>query len=142
MTLSDEARRWFFHMRGIETPCSSCTGLGTKWYSSGATWHGGMGTASCERDVCDVCWGSGDHNRPWTDLRKLRDEEKVRIAEAAGRLFAERCGLFMTILRPGIEELCQELDKFQRGRKVRARGFNTVAGCLAKLLREIVEASS
>lgn len=54
--------------RGVRNPCPKCSGWGVRWYPSGSTWRGGMGTASCTQDVCggdDGCWGSGDADAPW-----------------------------------------------------------------------------
>ena len=53
--------------------CTKCKGKGRKWYGSGATWRGGMGVASCTMDICNKCWGSGDEDKPFTDLRKEID---------------------------------------------------------------------
>ena len=49
--------------------CTKCNGSGVYMYSSTATWRGGIGGAAMTNAVCDVCWGSGDSGRPWTDLR-------------------------------------------------------------------------
>lgn len=141
MSAAEDGKRWALHHRGVDTPCEQCQGLGTKWYGSTATWHGGMGGCAMTRDVCDTCWGSGDVNYPWTDLRKLEAEEKVRIAEGAANLLAERCAVGFKSLHDGIEELCVELDKMSRQRRPRPRGFDTVTACLAKVLREMKAAT-
>lgn len=51
--------------------CTECNGNGFKYYDSTATWRGGIGGAAVTKDVCDVCWGSGDDQNPLTDLKKL-----------------------------------------------------------------------
>jgi hypothetical protein len=99
-----------------------------------------MGGAAMTRDVCDRCWGSGDEHSHWTDLRKLRREEDHRVALAAGVLFEQRCGVWLRSLLPAIDELCLELDRFERQRRKRSPGFDTVTRCLAKLLRELAAA--
>ena len=136
----DEHHKWMLHARGIETPCSYCRGFGTMTYGSTATWHGGMGGASMTKDVCYNCWGSGDENDHWTDLRKLRNEENARVAAKALVLLEQRCGVWLRSLLPAIDELCLELDKFERQRRKRPSGFDTVARCLASVLREMVAA--
>jgi hypothetical protein len=58
----------------------------------------------------------------------------------AGDMFARRCGVWLTSLLPALDELCTELDKFERQRRPRPSGFDTVTRCLAGLLRELVAA--
>lgn len=128
-----------FKKTGIP-PCHECKGIGGRWYGSGSTWHGGMGTASCEWDVCATCWGSGDAERPWTNIREMEATEERRVAERAAQLFADRCGLAFRSLHPGIRELCDELERFGRGRKKRAYGFDITCLTLGKLLRELCDA--
>jgi hypothetical protein len=70
-----EAMYWdFVYQRGVDIPCEQCNGLGTKVYSSTATWQGGIGGAAMTTDVCDKCWGSGDKYRHWVNLRKLENK--------------------------------------------------------------------
>lgn len=61
----------FLSMRGVKTPCTRCNGLGVRVYGSTATWHGGIGGAAMTSGICDGCWGSGDKNRPWLNLKTL-----------------------------------------------------------------------
>jgi len=138
MSDTEEHFKWMYRYRDIETPCEACRGFGTRMYGSTSTWRGGMGGASMMQDVCDECWGSGDINNQWTDLRKLRAEENARVAARAATLFSDRCGLGLSTLVPGIRELVLELEKFDRQRRKRANGFNVVASCLAKLLKELL----
>jgi len=67
-------RRFFARMmgrQGIRNPCSVCSGYGNREYPSTATWRGGVGARAVTLDVCDGCWGSGDADRSWTDIRRL-----------------------------------------------------------------------
>lgn len=59
------------NVREIETLCIGCQGTGIKLYSSTATWRGGIGGMMMTTDICDRCWGSGDANRTWVNLREL-----------------------------------------------------------------------
>ena len=138
--LNEEQRKAFLKHRDIDVPCTRCHGLGVIWYGSTSTWRGGMGGASMTQDVCDECWGSGDANRHWVDLKKLRNEENHRVAVRAAELFAERCGVAFRSVRPGLRELIAEIEKFGRGRKKRAEGFDIACICLAKLLKDLVDA--
>ena len=90
-------------------------------------------------DVCDHCWGSGDENYHWTDLRRLKNEEDARVHQRAAELLASRCGIGLSILKPAMEELCNELDKFERQRRPRPYGFDVVARCLACVLRDMIK---
>lgn len=139
-TAAEEHYRWFLQMQHIETPCSKCQGFGRRAYASTATWHGGMGGAMITSDVCDVCWGSGDAERPWTNLRKLHNTERERIHLGAAALLAERCGVGLRTLLPGLDELVAELRKFERQRRPRPYGFDTVARCLANTIADMVRA--
>ena len=103
--------------RGVDTPCERCGGSGVFSYASTALWRGGMGGASISNGVCDHCWGSGDANNPWTDLRALRDTENERIAKAAGKLLERSIGAEFETIKPAIEHLCALLDKQARRRK-------------------------
>lgn len=136
--MSKEYVDWMLRQRGVDEPCETCHGAGCRWYGSTSTWRGGMGGASMTMDVCDVCWGSGDKDYPWTDLRKLRNGEDARVAARAATLFADRCGMGLSVLIPGIKELISELEKFERQRRKRTYGFDVVTSCLAKLLKELV----
>lgn len=76
----EEAREHEFarmlEWRGIsrdmgDTPCKRCHGSGRAMYGSTATWRGGMGGQAITGDVCDQCWGSGNAEKPWTNLRQV-----------------------------------------------------------------------
>ena len=65
--MSDEHRmtraEWhaaYLRSRDVDEACAKCHGLGVHYYSSTATWGGGMGGQSFTMDVCDACWGTGD----------------------------------------------------------------------------------
>lgn len=62
--------------RGIERvngdkPCLACGGSGARAYANTATWHGGVGGNMITSDICDKCWGSGNAEKPWVNLRQL-----------------------------------------------------------------------
>lgn len=108
------------HYRRVrpEDACERCNGMGAHWYSSGATWRGGMGTASCEWDVCAECWGSGDRNKSWTNLRKVDEViERLRAATSA-RWFAEKAGLGFSHMRSSLVRLSEVVTRETRRRKV------------------------
>lgn len=68
----DNMLRW----RGIDRgdgdePCKRCSGSGIAAYGSASTWRGGISGQVITSDVCDKCWGSGNAEHPWVNLRKL-----------------------------------------------------------------------
>lgn len=131
--LWERMKRW----RHVQDECLKCRGSGVIQYSSGATWRGGMGTASTQVDVCDTCWGTGDRYRTGCDLRRLRDEEATRVAERAVTLVAESTGATFAICRPHVIALIGHLDKL-----VDKRGtewtFQSFVNALANVLRRAV----
>lgn len=71
-------------MRGVRTPCDSCAGYGVGRYPSTATWHGGIGGQAITRDVCSVCWGSGDAKKSWPSHEELEEKyERLAALRAA-----------------------------------------------------------
>ena len=55
----------------IEDACTSCDGSGVKTYANTTTWRGGIGGQALTSDICDTCWGSGNKNRSWANMREL-----------------------------------------------------------------------
>ncbi len=70
----EELQRECCDWRGIEDPCKTCGGSGTRAYGSTSTWHGGVGGQMITNGVCDKCWGSGDAHRPWPSRRKMESQ--------------------------------------------------------------------
>lgn len=97
--------------------CPRCRGQGTYVYGNGATWSGGVGTASMRRDVCDVCWGSGDESSPGTNIRQLVAEANARNVVNAGEWLASQLCLRYEAVQERIPWLVEKL------RKTRAPGF-------------------
>ena len=58
----------------LRLSCKKCAGIGRRSYPNTATFMSGPGVIAGQaitEDVCDVCWGTGDSNRPGQDLREL-----------------------------------------------------------------------
>jgi len=91
-----------YELRGIEEPCRTCSGFGVRGYANTSTWMHGIGGQAITRDICDKCWGSGDSNRTWTDLRKLNSQ--IRL------LKAERDKAYMG----GLEQACKAICYYCR----------------------------
>lgn len=132
----DDALKQFLRWRGVRSPCPKCNGRGCYQYSSGATWRGGMGTASMAWDVCNVCWGTGDESRTGVDLRKQRDEFNATVALEAGKYLTIGVG-GLTVTRPALKAIADELEKLSRGRKPRPRFFYDMAQYLAHKVRDM-----
>lgn len=75
----------FVLIRGIEELCEECSGSGIKMYPSTAQWSGDIGGAAITKGICDKCWGSGDKNNPWLNLKSLNQKicdeckEKLKV---------------------------------------------------------------
>lgn len=128
------------HRRGVEDPCERCAGAGCYVYSSSATWRGGMGAASPQRDVCDVCWGTGDRYRTGVDLRRLRSEEAVRVANAAASLLANACGAQLSSCQVQIHKIIDHLETLVDKRNTPA-DLQGLTQALANTLRRAVGAA-
>ena len=54
--------------------CAMCDGKGRRYYANLGTYMclpGRLYGQALTKDVCDRCWGSGDQDNPFRDLRKL-----------------------------------------------------------------------
>lgn len=128
-------------LRGVQDPCERCHGLGVRSYSNTATWRGGIGGQAFTRDTCDTCWGSGDKFHKFFDLRKQRDEERVRVTTRVHEYFAKDCGSYLDSFVPALEALTSELDRLARGRKERPPFFQNACSLLAKKLKAGIAAA-
>lgn len=70
--MTDIEKRLAWRQIPAASVCTKCTGAGVFYYPSTATWRtGGASGASMTYGVCDVCWGSGNKLKPWTNLKTL-----------------------------------------------------------------------
>jgi hypothetical protein len=132
----DQSVEMMYRIRGIENPCPACGGSGVKVYASTSTWRGGMGGSVCTRDVCDKCWGSGDKDRTWVNLRSLEAKTNERIAREAVSLLTNAAGAPYSVCREAVLELVGELEKLAGGRKVRPDFFYELCTCLVNTIKK------
>jgi hypothetical protein len=100
-----------------------------------------MSTCGFAWDVCDSCWGSGDHYRSGCDLRRLRDEEDKRVAEHAVDLLARSVGSALSGCRPAIAHMIEALDKISNKRGAPAAPYlPELSQALANTLRRAIGA--
>jgi hypothetical protein len=129
------------HVRDIEDfqICPKCKGYGTTMYPNTSGWRRSAGGAMMTTDVCDQCWGSGNKDRPWNDLRKMQDTIERRIAERAVDALARSCAAnaSMTSTHKSIREIIAHLDAMKRKRKVDFWTRQLVIG-LANILRRAI----
>jgi len=124
----------------VVTPCPRCLGEGTRVYGNGATWRGGMGVTAMTRDVCDVCWGSGDAESPRQNLRDelaaLHAALNAKGAESSGEWLARKLGFEYPTVRRELPVITKRL------RTMRGLGFwqGTLCDRLAGALDEIAKA--
>jgi hypothetical protein len=129
-------------LRGVETPCETCHGMGVRTYPSTAGWRHEVGGATSTKDVCDSCWGTGDAVRTGVNLRRLFAEEDARVAARAVSLLGESVGVGMDTMRPAVKELAKELDAMSKSKnKPRPPWFSLACEQVAKSLRNGLEAS-
>ena len=88
-------------------------------------------------DVCDKCWGSGDCDRHGFDLREMERTWDHSVAVAAGEILSRSVGSYLTITKPAILALADELTRLAKGRKQRPDFFYNLAESLAKSLRSM-----
>lgn len=130
-------------LRGVETPCESCHGMGVRAYPSTAGWRNWAGASKSTKDVCDACWGTGDAERHGDDLRRWTEEENARVAKRALTLLGETAGVGLATMRPAVETLAKELDVLSKAKsKPRPPWFSLVCEQVSKVLREGLEAKS
>ena len=136
-----EALKWIRHLRGVDTPCGKCRGMGRRAYSSGSTWRGGMGTAAFTYDVCDECWGSGDADRHGANLRDLERKRREWEEEQCLSYLADRIGVKLGDVRQRLQDLSELAMKQARRRKLPggvepfwwAHSWETLGSILKKL---------
>jgi hypothetical protein len=113
-----EFRRYLREIRGVTDPCDKCQGVGSRSYSSTATWRGGVGGQSFTVDVCDKCWGSGDMSRPWADIRKMEQARKDWEEDQCLSYLARSLGVSLTKIPRRIEQLADLCSKESKRRKL------------------------
>lgn len=127
-------------MRGVETPCETCHGLGVKAYPSTATWSGNAGAFRSTKDVCDSCWGTGDFHRRGVDLRAQEKEEDRLVGARALEFVAAKAGAGIGTMRPAVDALVKELDGLSKTKnKPRPPWFSLLCEQVAKALKEGME---
>lgn len=99
--------------------CPRCQGGGVRWYSSTATWRGGMGGCAMTTDVCDECWGSGRTDRIWANIRKLEQQARDRVVIDGLRWLGEKTGCRRSSrMRIHVRLLAEFCAKQSRKRKI------------------------
>lgn len=70
--------------RSVDNPCFACHGYGVKTYGSTSIWRGGIGGQAMTPGICNACWGSGDPDRPWMNLKVAEANPLMQIAMGTG----------------------------------------------------------
>ncbi len=93
-SMHDDAYMQMLSHRNISMDdlCEPCAGFGVRLYSHGSTWRGGMSTVGFRHDICDECWGSGNREQPWRNLRTLEEDIREQVAAAAVDALARSAG--------------------------------------------------
>lgn len=125
-------REW----RGVEDPCPDCGGSGVRTYSSTSLWRRGISGQAFTNGVCDKCWGSGDDNRPWTDLRKMEATFDDRVRVTAEDNLLRRLGSAY-YPKEVFEQIADILETQTRKRKGVSTEFKQICNRLANVLKEM-----
>ena len=138
---NDYDRAWedLLAQRGVdpEAVCEACAGVGVRVYSNTSTWRKGVGGQAITSGICDVCWGSGDPEKPWLNLRELEAQKAIEIAQRALTAVIDSCAANSSATKGSIKEIIVVLDKLTRARKT---GLWTapLANSLANILRRAI----
>jgi len=119
----------------IEHPCPRCSGEGLRCYNNGSGWRGGVSFSKPTIDLCDECWGSGDAETPFRNLREFEAEcERARSVS----LLDEVLRWYRGANRAAVSELAALLHKIDEGRVGRGASFAAcrLAGVLASRLED------
>jgi hypothetical protein len=139
---SEESLTQFLRLRGVNTPCEKCRGLGVYHYSSGSTWRGGMGTCAFQWDICDVCWSTGDKYRIGTDIRELEAQRKKWQEDQILEYLAYRLGCGLSRISQRVLQLSDLCEKQANRRKLpegeEAFWWNSEWHALGRMLRKLV----
>jgi hypothetical protein len=102
-------------------------------------WMGGMGGASMTPGVCDKCWGSGDREHPWANLKAMRNSEEARIRKGVEEWLSNRLGVNLNQQREMLKRIADVVEKESSRRKVEfwwARACEGFANTLRDLIKE------
>jgi len=84
----EEMWQRMLYWRNIITPCKKCGGSGVITYPSTALWRSGIGGQMISHGVCNECWGSGDENEHWSNIRKM--ENYINSLEVELKILADK----------------------------------------------------
>lgn len=118
MSTREDLYKAILDYRGIINPCKKCSGFGECTYGSTATWRGGIGGQSCTSDVCDKCWGSGNADRPWTNIREVEKRRKNWEESQCLEYLAQRSGANLGRIKNRFLQLSEMCLKESRKRKI------------------------
>lgn len=122
-------------------PCHKCNGHGWRNYGNTSTWTGGIGGQAITGGLCDECWGSGDDDVHFTDLRKMREGYELRIKEASINSFLKSYGLGFSQFRGVIPSVVDAIEKLKRKRKPTPdfwahRAYDAIQDAMSEFLPE------
>jgi cell division protein FtsB len=109
--------------RGIERengdePCRGCNGSGVRAYGNTTTWRGGVGGQVITSDVCDKCWGSGNSENVWVNLKSIAriSRKEAELVDVCGQLRAEVERLQLQLAACGVVAMANTPDSAARQR--------------------------
>jgi len=127
--------------------CGRCGGTGYFMYSNSGLWRNMQGRIVMHAftpGVCDACWGSGDADRPWTDLRKLEQEHSEALAAASVEDLARAAGVKYESMRAATTSIADVLEQSMTPEALKAKGrpigFRELTRHLATVIRNAIAA--
>lgn len=76
-----------------------------------------MGCAAMTYDQCDECWGSGDADRHWPNLRAYEASRRAWEAEQCAKWLAANTGCELKLFRGCLSAVVGVIEKEARRRK-------------------------
>lgn len=140
----DLGHKYMLEIRGIDDPCSFCSGSGVRVYGSTSTWRGGIGGSAMTQDVCDRCWGTGDSRRKGCDLRAFTSRRREWEAVQCAQWLANRIGANFKSSQANLSLLADVIAREANKRKPAGIGdgdrfwYARQAESLAAAIRELV----
>lgn len=103
-----------------------------------------MGGCAITDDLCDTCWGSGDEESPFRNLREMFDRCEQRIAQATFDSFLQKLNFSGPHMRAEVQGVVDVLNKVDQGDVLKGKlsfGVRRTAGLLGSMLDSVLKGS-
>lgn len=124
--------------------CSGCEATGRKCYPNTSGWFGGVGGCAITQDLCDTCWGSGDEEYPFRNLREMTERYEARVSQATFDSFLQKLNFQGPHMRAEVQGVVDVLNKVDQGDVLKGKlsfGVRRMAGLLGSMLGTMLKGS-